>query len=150
MHNITVNRSQIWKHIHLSYLCSHSRKYKDLISWHWFNSLKTGINLSFQPFIFPPVANYKHISASCKLCIYFHGHLEDLSLSYPHSCLSKKCLVNWGCNSMFSEGNEHNTVKEIQLHCMFILQWLITGVMMMMIRCCLRTEIQWLVLITWN
>lgn len=43
---------------------------------------------------------------------------------------------------MFSKGNEHNTVKEIQLHCMFILQWLITGVMMMMIRCCLRTEIQ--------
>jgi len=43
---------------------------------------------------------------------------------------------------MFSEGNERNTVKEILLHCMFILQWLIAGVMMMTIRCCLRTEIQ--------
>lgn len=43
---------------------------------------------------------------------------------------------------MFSVGNEHNTVKKIQLRCMFVLQWLITGVMMMMIRCCLRTAIQ--------
>lgn len=49
---------------------------------------------------------------------------------------------------MFSEGKEHNALKEIQLHCGFILLWLITGVMMMimmmimMMRCCLRAERQ--------
>lgn len=47
---------------------------------------------------------------------------------------------------MFSEGKEHNALQEIQLHSEFILQWLVTGVMMMMVmmmtmtRGCLRAE----------
>lgn len=45
--------------------------------------------------------------------------------------------------------------RNTELHSEFVLQWLITAVMVMMVmmmmgRCCLRAERQGLVLITWN